>query len=445
MLRRLLGMLSMLFTGALTSSFLAFANQLILARLLVPGDLGRIAALLATVNFFTPVAGVGANAFLVQAFGREGWAALRWLRPTTQLISVATSVSAAAVGVYAVWIFGESPTPAALAAVAILVGQVVAEHALTPLLLTGNFGPLAFWQSVTQVGRLVTLALAAFVLPISPVTVLSGYGAVGLLTTAIGILLLFNLWTGRVVISSHGSFKRISAPPAALMQAVHGASPFALLTVFYVLYFQGTIVFLQFIRGNEAAAQYNAAFLIISAVYLIPNVIYTKLLFAPLSRWVVHDRQAFEAVFHLGVVAMGLIGVILMVAIFVNAKWLVTFLFGSRYASAGPVLMLLAFAVPVRFVQSAYSSLFISPKDTACKVGYFGIGALVTAIASFGLIPAAGVEGAAAASVLAEVVLLALHVWGAARHIKGLSIWPKVSPAALRSSALQLLSNNPLA
>jgi O-antigen/teichoic acid export membrane protein len=165
----------------------------------------------------------------------------------------------------------------------------------------------------------------------------------------------------------------------------------------------------------------------------------------PLSRWVVHNRPAFEAVFHLGVVAMGLLGVILMVAIFVNANWLVTFLFGSRYASASPVLMLLALAIPVRFVQSSYSSLFISPKDTACKARYLGIGALATAIASFGLIPAAGVEGAAVASVLAEVVLLALHVRGAARHIKGLSIWPKVSPAALRSAALQLLSNNELA
>ena len=73
-LRRLVRLLSLLFTGSLRPQPSHFAAQLMLARVLLPVDLGRIAALLATVNFFTPIAGAGVNGFLLQAFGREGLA-----------------------------------------------------------------------------------------------------------------------------------------------------------------------------------------------------------------------------------------------------------------------------------------------------------------------------------------------------------------------------------
>jgi len=211
-------------------------------------------------------------------------------------------------------------------------------------------------------------------------------------------------------------------------------------TMFYVAYFQGGVIVLEWLKGGEAAAQYNAAFLIVSAICLIPNVVYMKLLVAPLCRWAVHNRKVFEATFHLGVVAMGLLGVVFMVATLVAASCLVTLLFGHRYEAAIPALMLLALAIPVRFVQSAFSSLFISPKDTARKACYLGIGALVTAVSSFGLIPALGIEGAALANVFAEVILLVLHVHGTARYIEGVSVRNTVSCATLRSAFAHLLS-----
>jgi O-antigen/teichoic acid export membrane protein len=431
---------SVLFTGTLASSAFSFAAQLMLVRLLVPGDLGRLAALLAAVNFFTPIAGAGVNWFLLQAFGRDGWAALRWLRSTAILVGLATGLSAAALGIYAARTANEHAVATAFAAATILLGQVAVELASARLQLTGSFGGLALWQTVTQAGRLAVVGFVACIPVASFTTVLSGYAAVSVLTIAIGGVLLNGLWTGRVVLSGHGNFEPITSTAVSVRRAAHEAGPFALVTMFYVLYFQGVVVILEWLKGGEAAALYNAAFLILSAICLIPNVIYMKLLVAPLSRWVVHDRRTFEAAFHLGVVAMGLLGVALMVATLVAAHSVVPLLFGDRYAAAVPVLMLLALVIPIRFVQSTYSSLFISREETARKARYLAVGALATVTVSFGLIPAVGIDGAALANALAEAILLVLHIRGAARHIEGISVRAIASGATLRSAMVQMLS-----
>jgi hypothetical protein len=57
-LSRFARLLCVLFTGTLASLLFSFASQLILARILLPDDLGRLVALLAVVNFRPWPAGV---------------------------------------------------------------------------------------------------------------------------------------------------------------------------------------------------------------------------------------------------------------------------------------------------------------------------------------------------------------------------------------------------
>ena len=440
-LQRLLGIVSMLLTGTLASSLFSFAAQLLLARLLVPEAFGRIAALLAAINFFTPVAAAGVNWFLLQAFGREGWGAMRWLRPSAVLVALTTGLSATGVGLYAMCSLDAAGPPVIAAAILILAGQVAVELASARLQLTGSFAGLPVWQSATQAGRFVVLGVAALMPAPSSTGVVVGYALVGLVTASGGALLLAGLWRRRVALSGHGADPGPSALPApSLAQTAREAAPFAMVTMFYVLYFQGAIVILEWMRGGEAAASYNAAFLVISAIALIPNVVYMKLMMAPLCRWAVHDRPMFQAAFHVGLAAMALAGMGLFAVTAATAHWLIPLMFGPRYAGAAPVLAILALGIPVRFVQMAYSSLFISRENTARKARYLGIAALAATAASISLVPPLGIKGAAIATVFAEAVLLALHVNGAARFIDGISIGDTARPAKLRHAARHLIA-----
>jgi O-antigen/teichoic acid export membrane protein len=90
-------------------------------------------------------------------------------------------------------------------------------------------------------------------------------------------------------------------------------------------------------------------------------------------------------------------------------------------------------------VQSAYSSLFIKTGEVARKVRYLGISAVVGGLSSVLLVPAFGLQGAALATLLAEVSLLALHIRGTARFVEGIDVRDTYRPRTFRTSLRHLL------
>lgn len=210
-----------------------------------------------------------------------------------------------------------------------------------------------------------------------------------------------------------------------------------------MLYFQGAVVVVAWLAGGAAAAEYNAAFLIFSALSLIPNVIYMKFLAAKLYRWAENDRATFAAAFHVGVPAMALGGCIRAILLIANAHWIIRLLYGARYAGAATLVMIRATAIPIGFAQMTYSSLFTSRRDVTRKVVYLGAAAAVSVGMNVLLVPPFGAAGAAVASVGAEAVLLLLHIQGAARHIQGIDVAATLNSATVAGSVRHLLRGEP--
>jgi O-antigen/teichoic acid export membrane protein len=443
-MKRFIRALSVLLTGTLLSSGFSFVTQLLVARNVEAEQFGRLAALLAVVNFLTPLSAAGMGWFLLEVYGREGQAARRWLAPSAKLVSIGCVVGALLLLAYAFY-GGRAPVEqrhlAGAACLAILLGQVAVEVAAVRFQLEENFTRLASWQASTQLGRLLVLIVLIGIGGEGLRGILLGYAIVGVATAVLGLSLMAQLRTDRVTLKGHAS-----APPAAtgapsFAETARRATPFALVTMFYVLFFQGVLVTLDWLEGGAAAASYNAAFLILSALLLLPGVIYTKLLAARLYRWARHDTETFVAAFHVGVIAMLALGILLLAATVIAAPVLIPLLFGERYQAAVPVLLLLSLTIPLRCVQSVYSSLFTSPTDTVRKAWYLAAAAVISVAGSFALVPPLGVRGAALAALLAECVLLVLHVIGTARHIEGVSVSHTFQPAILRSSVRHLLRN----
>jgi O-antigen/teichoic acid export membrane protein len=437
---RFLRHLSVLFTGTLIASVFSFATQLALTRSLTVAEFGRIAALLAVVNIVTPIASAGINWFLLQAFGREGWAAVRWLRPSALLAAMATALGCLVVGGYALHGGDTTATERALVlvtAIPILLGQVAIELASTRFQLEGRYEGLAIWQTAMQTGRLVAALGVVVVVPFAAFSgTLIGYAIIGAVTAAVGLHLMRGFWTGRFHLAGHAAPAATESPSKtpSLAHTATATAPFALMTIFYLVYFQGGVIILEWLRGGSAAAIYNAAFLVISAIFLVPNVIYMRLLIAPLCRWAEHDRGRFEAALHIGVPAMAMLGTILAIMTAVSAAWIIPLLFGTKYAASVLILQILSVSIPVRFVQSAYSSMFVSKDNMVRKVKYLSASAAAGVALSLCLVPPLGVEGAAIATVLAETTLLVLHICGTRAVITGFSLLETLRVATIRSA-----------
>jgi O-antigen/teichoic acid export membrane protein len=212
------------------------------------------------------------------------------------------------------------------------------------------------------------------------------------------------------------------------------AMPYAFITVLHLVYSQGIVAIVERSVGPEAAAMYNVAYLIIAAVYLLPGVVYTKYLVGKIFRWWAQDRQMFSAVFHVGIAAHFVIGVIAMAIVIASASLFIPLLFGERYTPAVPILILLSVGIPIRYVQHSYGSAFFSKENVPCKIRYMGVAAAASLILNMALIPWLGVYGGAISAVSAEFVLLALYVQGAARHVDGIDIRSTFRVATIRSS-----------
>ena len=437
-LRNFAGVISLLFTGTALSAALAFVTQIFLARSLDVVDFGRLSVVLVAINFFTPVGSAGVNWLMLRVFGQEGWRAERWLRPAASLVGAATLLSAAGLTAYLTTSRVVTATDGLVlvSAVMVLLGQVAVELGSSSFQLEDRYKALTLWQAAPQVGRFVIVALAALGSALTEQDVITGYGILGLLLTGVAVRSLLSLWR-------KAAHLREGAPaPPRIRDVLLEASPFSLMTAFYVLYFQGGLVLVERLAGSAAAAEYNASSLIFTALALVPNVVYMKFLASKICRWAEHDRKTFAAAFHVGVPAMAGVGAILAILLACTAHVLTPLLYGARYADAATLMMVRAIAVPISFAQMTYSSLFISKTDMTRKVSYLGITAAVSVAANLVLVSAFGVIGAAVASVISETVLLLLHVLGTARHIGGIDVWATSQPRTLRASLRHLVQHD---
>lgn len=429
-IRRATGALTLLYSGTFLAALFNFIAQLTLARSMDLEALGAIAALSSIINLLVLVGMAGMNWFLLQVVGREKEQAFRWYFPAAQLVALLTGVGVIGLVVYGLAIakFPASERWLLLAAsVPILLGQLAVELSSVRYQIERNAGQVALWQVVTQLGRaVVALGLKAFAIS-SLRAVLVGFGLMGAIAIVWSLLAVpMRSWD-----QLRKSYRR--AHPT-MLETARAAGPFLMFGAIYLVFFQGPIVVLEYIRGGAETAQYNIAFLIVSAAMMFPSVFYSKFIAERVFHWGHHDRTKFEAAFYMSAALMAAIGILAMALLVATAHWLIPWLFGSRFAPSVLLLLVMSIAIPTRFLQSAFSSLLVTEAQTIPRVIYLGLAALTSIVASCMLVPALGALGAACASVLAEFVLFLLSWRGLTVHVPEIRPFGWLSPQIIRRS-----------
>ena len=444
-IRGLANRIAVLLLGTFGTAALAFATQLLLTRGMPVADYGRLAAMLASVNILTPVAVLGMGWFWLELFGREGPRAARWIRPAMRLGALASLASIAVLWLY-VFFQASEPSSAltwSLLLVPVLLGQSLAETTAARLQLEERYNALAGWQMLTQFGRSVVAAALFLTGSVGLAQLLGGYAAVGAVAAAISLGSLSQMRAGRMRLAGHRApdsdlADAASAQPS-FKEVLRAASPYCLVTLFYLVYSQGIVALVQVLLGPEAAAIYGVAFLVTAAVYLIPNVVYVKFLAAKLLRWWTHDRPMFVAVFHLGVASHLALGLVCAGAVIAAAPTVLPMLFGDRYQAAASVLVVLAIGIPIRFVQHAYGSVLFAKEHIHRKIKYMGTAAAASLVFNFVLTPLFGVLGAAAAAVASELLLLVLYIVGVTRNVPEIDVLGTFRPSMLRAALMHVI------
>ena len=432
-LRRSLATVSMLGAATAIGAFMAFLTQTLLARELGPADYGLFASSLVTVTMIAPLAGFGLTQFRLKVYGVEGWAAHRWLKPSMHFTVFTTLL---AIGLVVGWALTGAPPNDTRFSLLVLTPVIICTLATdlvgNKLRLEERYQFMALWQLMIPASRLAVATMLLLVPQLTNRFVAVGYGAIALLVTLRALPQLRTMVRDQMELKGHGRRDLSAAGPVVnpkLTQLWSQAWAYGVVAILYPVFFQISTVLLKYLNDDTQAGLYGIALSVMTAVYLIPVVIYQKFLLAKLHRWAAHDKPKFWMVYRKGNLSMLALGLVIAVAMVAVTPWVVPIVFGDQFRPVVKILMVLAPCVPIRFLSVAMGSVLLTEDHMRYRVYAMGLAAGAVIGLNVILIPRFHALGAAGATVAGELVLLLVTYYCVRRFVKpGQAVLPIVTP-----------------
>jgi O-antigen/teichoic acid export membrane protein len=410
--------ISLLWLATVAGAGMVFLTQTLLARRLGPSAYGLFASSLATVTMVAPLAGFGLSQFRLKAYGSEGWAADRWLRPSLRFTTATTLI---AIAIVVAWALLGKPVDQAtrfalLALSPVILGLLAVDLVGSKLRLEERYGALAGWQLLMPGGRLLVAALILMVPHATPGFVALGYCVVALTAMVMAAPQVRAMMDGRMQLQGHGARGPVEPSPApGVMRLWSQAWAYGVAAMLYPVFFQVSTVLLKYLNADEQAGRYGIALAVMTAIYLLPATIYQKFLLSKLHRWAVHDKPKFWRIHRQGNIAMLAGGLLIGAVLALSAPYLVPIAFGEAYRPVASILMVLALCVPIRFLSTAVGSALLTEDHMRYRVVAMALSTAVAVLLNVLLIPLFNEMGAAVATVLAETLLLLAMYRGVGR------------------------------
>jgi O-antigen/teichoic acid export membrane protein len=212
--------------------------------------------------------------------------------------------------------------------------------------------------------------------------------------------------------------------------------PLALNNIFILVYFRVDIVMLEAFGETLAAiGWYGAGVRLIDAVGMVPGMVAMGLM-PVLSSLAIKDPKAMHRLYIQGQSLLLILGIPAAVGLFVLREPIVALIYGPQFAPTTKAFIWLAPVLALLFLNYLQlRMLTILGEQKLCALST-GVCVLVNVGLNLILIPRYGFEGAAAATLLTEVILLLLCAWFLERLIGGTT---KIIGLALRPSGSTLV------
>jgi len=409
--------------GAYAGAGLAFITQVILARTLSLEDFGAFSAALSLVTLVTPLASFGVGMFWLRAFGEEGIQALRWIKPSVKftLLSIVLILT-----VIYLWAFfaphSDSTRNLQLIFSLFILGQVAIELASSIYQLEERYVNLAAWQFLPHAMRFVFLMFSLWVFSSQKLTAINVafiYVFVAVIMFLVGGKLVLKACKGNLSLVGHAltlDRAKFNSQPSVI-NVLSESWPFGLLSVFFLIHFQSSIILVSYILGNEAAAKYSVVIIIMTGIYMFPGLIYQKLLLPKIHRWANQDRKKLKQVYLKGNFLMLILGIVIAGTVLLVAPYAIPIVFGDKYVDVMLILSIFAFAIPIKFVAASVGAVLTTGAHVITKVKYMGIIAFANVLLSFLLIGVVGITGVAYAALISEGLLLIIYYYAVNKFV----------------------------
>jgi O-antigen/teichoic acid export membrane protein len=203
--------------------------------------------------------------------------------------------------------------------------------------------------------------------------------------------------------------------------------PLALTVIFTVIYFKIDVVMLSIIRGSDSEiGWYSAAMRLVELVCIVPALIVSAL-FPIVSSLYKESIDSLKRVYKTSFRYLLAIALPISVGTFLLSDRLIYIIYGKEYFKTIPALKILTLALIFIFANYIMMNILVAVDRQKTNAIMAGACVLVNIALNMCLIPYYGYLGAGTATVITEIVLLALGLYYVTKYICKINIVAVVS------------------
>jgi O-antigen/teichoic acid export membrane protein len=386
---------------------MSFIPAVYISRVLGAAQYGKYILALTFASLFVAVAEFGLKEVLVREVARHRDAAGK-VAVNVLLMRLGLSIASLILTVAAAIIVGYPQDTVYLIC---LVAVMVSINALTDVFrgVFHGFERMEYDGAARVVERLLAVVTGLLLL-------LAGYGVFGVIVALplASLAMFFATWwiTAR-------RFCRVPLAwsDSTLRRSLFKASvPLALAAFLLTVRLRIDTLILSLLTDEKTVGLYGAAFSLIMALRFIP-FFFNRAVFPILSRTGLHQQQSFQRLVEKCLKYLLLLALPLAVGLNLLSDRIVHLIYGSEFASSGPVLAWLSCSLLLAFVTTFYGNLVIAVDRQRVVTIATLIGAASAVGANLLLIPHWGAKGAAVAAVVSEAAVFVTYSYYVYRHV----------------------------
>lgn len=213
------------------------------------------------------------------------------------------------------------------------------------------------------------------------------------------------------------------------------AVPLALSTVFISIYFSLDTVMLSFWKDDATVGWYTADYRVVFLLMTFINLFFATT-FPVISRLLDRDRQAVRVILAMSLRIIVTLVLPATIALSMLAPQFVDLIFGASFAPGAKALSILIWAVLLSGISIVYSNTVLASGHTTVYAVGTAVGASLNVLLNFLLIPRWSLNGAAIATIAAELIVLAYFSIYCNRRVINVPVEARLAAPILLSVAL---------
>ena len=189
------------------------------------------------------------------------------------------------------------------------------------------------------------------------------------------------------------------------------ATPYAMSNVLFLVYYQIDIVMLGYVGDPALVANYSLAAALLGAVYILPNVLFGRVLLRDLHfTWQRSPATAYRSVGS-AAIKMTQVGLLATAGIWTLGPTVAVLMFGHRFGDLPEFLRILCVGAPLRFASTGLGAGLLAAGLARQKTAVMLAAAVFNVVANLYAIPRFGGTGAAVTTLLTELVLFSGYLF----------------------------------